>query len=142
MIKNKAYRAVEVKHVSLEVILGQAVPGAVTVGIDLGKFWFAAVVRFADGPFLRPWKVKNPWEIEAFVRLLERLSKHHSVTVAMESTGSYGDAWQHDSVNLRCSQFDDRLRAVTSQEKGWSYPTAQRQGRSQRSTTNSTASPT
>lgn len=95
MIKNKAYRAVEVKHVCLEEVLGQAAPGAVTVGIDLGKFRFLVVVRFANGRFLRPWKVENPSEIEAFVRLLERLSKHHLVTVAMESTGSYGDA-------LRC----------------------------------------
>lgn len=94
-MKNKAYRAVEVKHVLLENVIAEAVLGAVTVGIDLGKFWFVAVVRFADGSSTRPWKVKNPSEIEAFVHLLKRLSKHHSVTVAMESTGSYGDA-------LRC----------------------------------------
>ncbi|HJT32135.1 MAG TPA: transposase, partial [Pirellulales bacterium] len=96
MIKNKAYRAVEVKQVVLEEVVAQATPGAVTVGVDLGKFEFLVVVRFADGASRRPWKVKNPSEIETTVRLLERLSKHHPVTVAMESTGTYGDALRRE----------------------------------------------
>ncbi len=49
MIKSKAYRAVEVKQVVLEEVVAQATPGAVTVGVDLGKFEFLVVVRFADG---------------------------------------------------------------------------------------------
>jgi transposase len=50
------------------------------------------VIRFSDGTFLRPWKVANPSEIEYFAWLVQRLSKDHEVTVAMESTGTYGDA--------------------------------------------------
>jgi len=90
--KSKAYRSTDVKNVQLEEVIGKAPAGAVLVGVDAGKFDALAVVRFDNGSFERPWKVKNPSEIESFVRLLERLTQHHAVTVAMESTGTYGDA--------------------------------------------------
>jgi len=89
--KSKAYRSTEVKHVQLEDVLAKASSGPVIVGVDVGKFEAFAVVRFQDGSFERPWKVKNPSELEFFVRLLERLSERQPVKVAMESTGTYGD---------------------------------------------------
>ena len=91
MSKSKAYRAREVKQVELEGVIAKAVSGPVWVGVDVGKEQAFAVVRFADGSFERPWKVQNPSQIEFFVRLLERLSEHQRLTVAMESTGTYGD---------------------------------------------------
>ncbi len=92
MSKSKAYRSTDVKNVVLDEVLSKAASGRVTVGTDIGKFSIFAVIRFSDGTFLRPWKVGNPSEIEYFVWLLQRLSKDHDVTVAMESTGTYGDA--------------------------------------------------
>jgi transposase len=59
--------------------------------VDVGKFEIFAVVCSSDGSRERPWKVRNPSELEFFARLLERLSEHRPVTVAMESTGTYGD---------------------------------------------------
>lgn len=90
MKKSKAYRSTEVKNVELESVIAKA-SGVVVVGTDVGKFDILATVRFSDGSRERPWKVKNPSQIEFFVRLLERLSEHCPVTVAMESTGTYGD---------------------------------------------------
>ena len=92
MSKSKAYRSTDVKNVVLDEVLSKAAPGRVTVGTDIGKLWIFVVLRFSDGTFLRPWKAGNPSEIEYFVWLLQRLSKEHDVTVAMESTGTYGDA--------------------------------------------------
>lgn len=90
MKKSKAYRSTEVKNVELESVIAKA-SGSVMVGTDVGKFDIFVTIRFSDGSRERPWKVKNPSQIEFFVRLLERLREHCPVTVAMESTGTYGD---------------------------------------------------
>jgi transposase len=60
--------------------------------LDIGKVEIFAVIRWADRTFERPWKVKNPTEISMLVRLLQELADHRALTVAMESTGTYGDA--------------------------------------------------
>jgi transposase len=65
---------------------------AVSVGIDMGKHNFYAVCRWWDGRFERPWKIDNPGEILAFVELLKRLGQGRKRLVAMESSGTYGDA--------------------------------------------------
>lgn len=89
--KSKAYRSTEVKHVDLESLIAKIPSGPVWVGVDVGKKHLFVVVRFSDGSFERPWKVKNPSEIEFVVSLLVRLSKHQRLTVALEPTGTYGD---------------------------------------------------
>jgi transposase len=89
--KSKAYRSTEVKNVDLESVVAKIPAGPVWVGVDVGKKHFFMVVRFSDGSFERPWKVKNPSEIEFVVALLVRLSKHQRLTVALEPTGTYGD---------------------------------------------------
>jgi transposase len=89
--KSKAYRSTEVKNVDLEGVIAKAVCGPLWVGVDVGKEHVFVVIRFSDGSFGRPWKVRNPSQIEFFVGLLARLSQHQRLTVAMESTGTYGD---------------------------------------------------
>ncbi len=88
MSKSKAYRATEVKNVDLERLVAKSASGPVWVGVDVGKNHVFVVVRFSDGSFDRPWKVRSPSEIEFLVGLLVRLSKHQPLTVAMESTGT------------------------------------------------------
>jgi len=90
--KKRAYRAADVKNVRLERVLASSPSGTVSVGLDVGKFEVLAVVRWADGTFERPWKVKNPSEIRQLVRLLREVSVKHALMVTMESTGTYGDA--------------------------------------------------
>lgn len=91
MSKSKAYRSTDVKHVELQGVIAKASLGPVVVGTDVGKFEILGAVRYSDGSFERPWRVRNPSEIEFLADLLEQLSKHQQVTVAMESTGTYGD---------------------------------------------------
>lgn len=91
MSKSKAYRSTEVKNVNLEGVIAKSALGHVWVGVDVGKEHVFVVVRFSDGSFERPWKVRNPSQIEFLVGLLVRLSQHQRLTVAMESTGTYGD---------------------------------------------------
>lgn len=91
-MKRRAYRATEVKDVLLEEVLRSAPAGAATAGLDIGKYEIRAVVRWKDGSFERPWKVQNPSEIERMVGLLRNIAEHRPLLVAMESTGTYGDA--------------------------------------------------
>lgn len=92
MGKKRAYRSTAVKKVVLEKVLESAPVGDMHIGMDVGKGEIFAVIRWADGTFERPWKAENPTEIGLLVTLLQVLKQDRGVTVAMESTGTYGDA--------------------------------------------------
>lgn len=61
------------------------------MGIDVAKKELLVMVLDGAGVFQRPWRVKQPSEIEAWVRCLKCVSKARPVVVGMESTGTYGD---------------------------------------------------
>jgi transposase len=92
MVRKRAYRASDVNDVRVEELLAGAGAGRVTVGLDVGKFWIYVVIRWSDGQFERPWRVKNPREIGLFVERIGQLATGRELIVAMESTGTYGDA--------------------------------------------------
>ena len=91
-MRRKAYRALRVKDVEVERLTAGKAGEPISVGIDMGKYNFFAVCRWADGAFERPWKMDNPGDILGFVGLLERLGLGRKRMVAMESSGTYGDA--------------------------------------------------
>jgi transposase len=91
-MRRKAYRAMRVKDVEVERLTQGKAGEPISVGIDMGKRNFFAVCRWADGAFERPWKMDNPGDILGFVGLLERLGLGRKRMVAMESSGTYGDA--------------------------------------------------
>jgi transposase len=91
-MRRRAYGAVSVNDVdSVRLVEGRD-GQAVRVGIDVGKFELRAVCRWADSHCERPWRLHNPGEIPELVRLLQRLGAARQLVVAMESTGTYGDA--------------------------------------------------
>lgn len=102
MIKSKAYRATDVKDVQIESIIKRSAGREVVVGIDIGKFHMFAVIRFSDGEFERPWKVRSPGQIGLLVERLQRLSQNCTLKTAMESTGTYGDVlrWKLTQTGL------------------------------------------
>lgn len=91
MSRKSKYRAVSVKKVNLEV-LQKLAEGPVTVGLDIGKDEVFAVVRDMTGQHLRPWKAKQPTELQVLVKLILKVGETHPVVVGLESTGTYGDA--------------------------------------------------
>jgi transposase len=91
MVRKRAYRATDVNVVRIEELLPRAAARA-TVGLDVGKFAIYAVVRWHDGRFERPWRVKNPDQVGVLVERLQALAKERELIVALESTGTYGDA--------------------------------------------------
>src|SRR5436309_2633779 len=91
-MSRKAYRASRVNDVNWEQLARGKEGLGVTLGVDVGKFDLWVVCRWADGHFERPWRVKNPGEIPALLALLRPISAERKAVVALESSGTYGDA--------------------------------------------------
>jgi transposase len=93
MVSKRAYSRVKVKSVEVDQLTAKAKGQAkVSLGLDIGKLEIVACLRWSEGQFERPWSVNNPFEINALVELCIELNKEVEVVVAMESTGTYGDA--------------------------------------------------
>jgi len=91
-MRRRTYGAVRVNDVDV-VNLVQSNPGVkADLGIDVGKFELLAVCRWSDGRFERPWRVRNPTEIPELVRLIQQLRCGRELAVALEPSGTYGDA--------------------------------------------------
>lgn len=88
----RTYRATPVNRVDFELVNQRRGQQEAQVGFDVGKVDVLAVVRWANEHFERPWLVKNPDEIQELVVLLRRMATQRPLTLAMEPTGTYGDA--------------------------------------------------
>jgi transposase len=64
----------------------------VVVGCDIGKYEILAVPRWAQNDFGRPWRIGNPLQIPELLRLLVQLAQGRGLCVALEPSGTYGDA--------------------------------------------------
>jgi transposase len=91
-MSSRAYRATRVNDVDWERLARGKEGLGITLGIDVGKQSLWPLCRWADGRFERPWCVKNPAEIPALLALIKTMSVGHKMVVAMESSGTYGDA--------------------------------------------------
>ena len=91
-MKREAYRSVDVKQVSIESLVADKPALPAVVGIDVAKSELLAVTRWQSGDFERPWRVKTPEEIPVVVDRLRDLAQGRPLLIAMESTGTYGDA--------------------------------------------------
>jgi transposase len=91
-MRSRAYRASRVNQVDLDPLLQGRDGLALTIGTDIGKFELLVVCRWADGRFERPWRVANPSDLPTLVTLLRQLAVGRPLVVAMESSGTYGDA--------------------------------------------------
>ena len=91
-MKKKAYHATNVKGVRVEEVQRGHDGQRAAVGVDVSKRELVSLVRWGDGEFERPWKSRNPQEIGQLVEVLSSLSADRELVVALESSGTYGDA--------------------------------------------------
>jgi transposase len=91
-MRRRAYGATCVNGVDVETLVQGKGALAAKVGVDVGKYELLAVCRWCDGRFERPWRVQNPAEIPQLLAVLERLRKGRELVVALEPSGTYGDA--------------------------------------------------
>jgi transposase len=92
MKKSKPYAAVPVNRVTLEPLTRGRAGREVVVGFDIGKFEILAVPRWGEKDFGRPWRVENPEQLRDLVGLLVQLGQGRALRLALEPSGTYGDA--------------------------------------------------
>jgi transposase len=60
--------------------------------LDVGKQSLLCTLRWGTHDFDRPWRVANPSDLTRWAELMAELDKGRTLLVAMEPTGTYGDA--------------------------------------------------
>lgn len=91
-MNKKVYHAVGIGHVEIGRIVGGRAGLDVVMGVDVGKVELRVAGRWSDGRFEKPWSVANPGQIPELVEMLKALGEGRRLVVAMEPTGTYGDA--------------------------------------------------
>ena len=91
-MKSKAYRATDVNKIDPEKWLEGRNQELVHVGLDVGKESVYCTLRWGTGDFDRPWRIRNPFEVKLLAEVLAFVARGRRVVVAMEPTGTYGDA--------------------------------------------------
>ena len=114
-LRRKAYASNSVNHVDVAKMVEGRDGLAVAAGIDVGKRKLFAVCRWADGRFERPWRVCNPSEIVDLAALLRRLGVGRKLIVAMESSGTYGDALRQalQDAEIEVHRVSTKARTTT-----------------------------
>jgi transposase len=91
-VKSKAYRAVDVNNVEVAVWLRERQERVVHAGLDIGKEFILCTLRWGVADFDRPWRVRNPHDLTRLAELLAVVGHGRQLMVALEPTGTYGDA--------------------------------------------------
>jgi transposase len=91
-VKSKAYRAVDVNRIELAKWLEGRDETVVHAGLDVGKETILCTLRWGGDDFDRPWRVRNPFEVARLAELLSEVGRGRRLIVALEPTGTYGDA--------------------------------------------------
>lgn len=99
-MRKRAYASLAVNSVDVPRLVQGREGQSVHVGIDVGKYELLGVVRWSADDFERPWRVVNPTQIAEAVDRLRQLGQGRVLQIAMESSGTYGDAFRqalHDA---------------------------------------------
>ena len=91
-MKSRAYRAVDVNRIELASWLPERTEAVVHAGLDVGKEFIFCTLRWGADDFERPWRVRNPFEVARLAELLSEVGRGRRLLVALEPTGTYGDA--------------------------------------------------
>ena len=90
-MRSRAYRALDVNQLEASSWRDQQVP-VVHAGLDVGKEFIFCTLRWGADDFDRPWRARNPFDVDRLAELLREVGHGRHVIVALEPTGTYGDA--------------------------------------------------
>jgi transposase len=91
-MNKRVYSRIGISRIDVDKILSGRDGLELAAGLDVGKLHLCVVLRWGKDDFERPWDVSNPDQIPLLVQLLKRLGTARQLKVAMEPTGTYGDA--------------------------------------------------
>ena len=89
--RKNPYSLTDVNRVRIEALIDHRRGQAASVGVDVAKQEHAVCVVWPDREFEPPWRVRSPGQVRLLVQMLVELNRDCPVTVAMESSGTYGD---------------------------------------------------
>ncbi|MDA8377522.1 MAG: transposase [Planctomycetia bacterium] len=112
MVNSKTYRGQNVQKVDVAQMVAGREGQAAVVGVDTGKKNLYLAVRWGDGQTDRPVVVSQPEELGLAVDFLQRLSAGRNLRVAIEPSGTYGDAFRYDCHRVGLSV--ERVSPVAS----------------------------
>jgi transposase len=127
-MRSKAYRASDVNQIQLERLLEQRNEQVVHAGLDVGKEKILSVLRWGNQDFDRPWRCRNPADLRQLSGLLQKVGQGRRLIVALEPTGTYGDALRqalqqagltvHRVSPKACADYAETFDGVPSQHDG------------------------
>ena len=127
-MSSRAYRVVDVNRIDVARWLEGRTETVVHVGMDIGKDAILCTLRWGRTDFDRPWRARNPFEVARLAELLQRVGHGRELVVAMEPTGTYGDALRQalERVGIaaqrvspkQASDFAEVFDGVPSQHDG------------------------
>jgi transposase len=91
-MKSKAYRATDVNRIEVAKLVESHDEAVVHAGLDVGKESILCTLRWGPDDFERPWRARNPFEVAQLAQLLSAVGQGRRLIVAMEPTGTYGEA--------------------------------------------------
>ncbi len=119
MKRKNPYSLVSVNDVSIEVLARDRLGQKAAVGIDVAKNELVVCVVWADRVFERPWRVKSPGELGVLVDRLVELNRRCPLTVAMESSGTYGDCFRQAAEDAKLAVHRVSAKAVKDDSEGF-----------------------
>jgi transposase len=117
--RKNPYSLVDVNEISIEVLARDRLGQKATVGVDVAKAELVLCVVWPDRVFERPWRCKSPEQLRLAVSRLLELKEHCPVTVAMESSGTYGDAFRQALDDAGLSVQRVSAKAVKDDSEGF-----------------------
>lgn len=101
-MKKRMYRATKVKKINLTNLQEEVKGRDIVLAVDVAKEDFVAVIMGHDRQVHSTIKWKHPGESCFFLNLILNELPYHSLKVAMEPSGTYGDS-------LRCQFLDQGI---------------------------------
>ena len=91
-MKKRAYKTIDVKKVNVDRLSEKVEGQSIVLSIDVAKADFVACIMTSSKEVLVTLKWKHPSESLLLIELMLRDLRWHSLDVAMEPSGTYGDS--------------------------------------------------
>jgi transposase len=117
--RKNPYSLVDVNLISIEVLARERAGQKAAVGVDVAKSELVMCVVWPDRSFEQPWSVNSPGQIRLAVGKLLELNRACPVTVAMESSGTYGDAFRQALADAGLKVQRVSSKAVKDDSEGF-----------------------
>jgi transposase len=117
--RKNPYSLIDVNTISVQALTRDRSGQAAVMGVDVAKAELVMCLVWPDRSFERPWRVKSPDQIRLVVSKLLELNRLCPVAVAMESSGTYGDAFRQalDDAGLQVRRVS--AKAVKDDSEGF-----------------------